>query len=224
MPAVATKGGPLAGLIQKEMSDPARRQPLWRGPGGAGSQGGVTQGLLAKYLVCPERFRVKTIEGLAPGDRFSKVLEYGQMWHACEESLAEHGDGKWPFALAEYAKGLLAKYPFSRDDVEKWFEVCRTQFPVYIDFWRKHPDVVARKPLLQERAFDVPYKLPSGRTVRLRGKWDSVDLVGDGVWLMENKSKGEIDEEQLRKQLKFDLQTLFYITALREATRGGEIL
>jgi hypothetical protein len=72
--------------------------------------------------------------------------------------------------------------------------------------------------LFQEQVFDVPYALPSGRTVRLRGKFDSVDLIGKGknasVYLQENKTKGNLDEQQLKRQLQFDLQTMMYLIAL----------
>ena len=229
MPAVATRPEPktLADAVQRNLSDPTRGKPLWAGPCGAGPQGGVTQGLVAKYLVCPERFRVKTIEGLAPGDRFSKVLEYGNCWHVCEESFAAHGDARWPIALTEYAKGLLAKYPFSRDDVEKWFEICKLQFPIYVRYWAKHKDVLQRKPLLQEYELDVQHALPSGRVVRLRGKLDSLDAVGSGreagLWIQENKSKGDIDEQQLRKQLLFDLQSMTYLVAFNDYRQGCNV-
>lgn len=73
-----------------------------------------------------------------------------------------------------------------------------------------------RTPLLQEHAFDVPYRLPSGRTVRLRGRWDSVDLVGGGIWLQENKTKSDIDQQGLTRQLTRDLQSMLYLAALCE--------
>jgi hypothetical protein len=102
--------------------------------------------------------------------------------------------------------------------VQHWYNVCKTQFPLYIKYWAKHPDVRDRTPLLQEQVFDVPYKLPSGRIVRLKGKWDSVDLIGKGknaaVYLQENKSKSDIDEQQLKRQLGFDLQTMIYRIAM----------
>jgi hypothetical protein len=78
-----------------------------------------------------------------------------------------------------------------------------------------------RTPLLQEQVFNVPYILPSGRVARLRGKWDSVDLITEGkrksVWLMENKTKGDIDVNLMRRQLQFDLQTMLYLVALNES-------
>jgi hypothetical protein len=66
------------------------------------------------------------------------------------------------------------------------------------------------------QVFDVTYTLPSGRKVRLRGKWDSADKTGDELWLQENKTKGRIDEQQILRQLKFDLQTMVYLIALKQ--------
>ena len=215
---------------------PAERGPLWEGPAGAGPNGGVTQSLISRWLSCRERFRLHAIEGLCPAERFRHALEYGRMWHVCEEALAGiHRDatvgGKWKaaveWALTQHAEALVQKFPLQREEIEHWASVCATQFPLYVAHWEAHPDVVNRWPLLQEHVFDVVYPLPSGRQVRLRGRWDSVDLVGKGgaagVWLMENKTKGDIREGQLRRQLGsgFDLQTLTYLVALREWKEQG---
>lgn len=82
----------------------------------------------------------------------------------------------------------------------------------------EHPDNMSRTPLIQEGEFNVPYQLHSGRTVHLRGKWDSVDLIKEGktsgVWLQENKTKGDVNPAALQQQLRFDLQTMFYLVAL----------
>ena len=72
---------------------------------------------------------------------------------------------------------------------------------------------------IQEEVFNVPLKLPSGHVVRLRGKFDSVDYVASptaeaGIWLQENKTKGDIEEEDIARQLTMDLQTMMYLTAL----------
>src|SRR2546422_151518 len=117
-------------------------------------------------------------------------LEYGSMWHICEEALARSPKqlghktklfvSCWDLELKSYAQKLCQRYKLQQHEVEKWYNVCRIQFPVYIDYWSKHPDVTERTPLLQEQAFCIPYKLPSGRVIRLKGKFDSVDLIGKG--------------------------------------------
>ena len=168
--------------------------------------------MLSRYLVCKERFRVQYIEGLRPQPGFEAKIEYGQMWHVCEEALA---NGKpWEPALIGYCKGLSKIYPMNGQDISHWWKVCAIQFPIYVKYWSKHRDVKNRKPLAQEYVFDIPYQLPSGRMVRLRGKFDSVDLISNKVWLQENKTKSDIDRIKLTRQLSFDLQTMLYLTAL----------
>jgi len=207
---------------------PQRKGPVWGGP----EKEGITFSLLSRFLTCRERFRILVVEGLKPVERWNHRIEYGSMWHVCEEAFASevrHFKGElngvdttlWSDNLQEYCKKLCQRYPMDQNDIDKWYNVCKVQFPIYAKHWREHPDVVDRTPLLQEQVFDVPYKLPSGRTVRLRGKWDSVDLIGKGkgagVYLQENKTKGDIEPEQMQRQLTFDLQTQLYLVALYEA-------
>ncbi len=186
---------------------------LWKGP----ETDGITFSMLAKFLTCRERFRVAYVVGLKPPDAFNHRIEYGQMWHVCEEALAE-GRACWSAPLHEYAKELVRKYPLAQEQIVHWYEVCKVQFAEYVRYWAEQPDVTARTPLLQEYVFDVPYTLLSGRTVRLRGKFDTVDLIGTGkaagTYLQENKTKGDVDEQSLTRQLTFDLQTMMYLTAL----------
>ena len=192
---------------------PTRSGPLWLGPEDPGPRGGITFSMLSRFLTCRERFRVNFVVGLRPAERFRAAVEYGNMWHACEEALAGRKD--WLPALAAYGRELVARYPQDQDEIQKWYNVCKTQFPVYVDFWSKHPDVKSRRPLLQEESFHVSYRLPSGRIVYLRGKWDSVDLIGKNeVYLQENKTKSQIDVVELSRQLTFDMQTMMYLVAL----------
>jgi hypothetical protein len=52
--------------------------------------------------------------------------------------------------------------------------------------------------------------------VRLRGKFDAVDRIGEeAIYLQENKTKGDINEEKMQRQLLFDLQSNFYLIALQ---------
>lgn len=195
-----------------------RMEPLWKGP----EEGGITFSLLSRFLSCRERFRIMVVEGLQAADRWNHRLGYGEMWHMCEEALAAGNNpgnkvDQWT-PLLRYAQENCRRYPLQQEEIDKWYNVCKVQFPIYVEYWKRNPDVQNRSPICQELAFNVPYKLPSGRVVRLRGKWDSVDKIGVGsdvgVWLQENKTKGDINETLLYRQLKFDLQTMIYLTAL----------
>jgi len=199
-----------------------KAEPVWDGPCDEGEKGGITQSMLSLFMACRERARLRWMEGITTIDSFSHRMEYGSMWHACEESLAKGGPRNQLWVpLTKYCQKLCKKYPTQQQQIVHWHNVCKVQFPIYVDYWKKHPDVKDRTPLLQEQVFHVPYKLPSERTVWLRGKFDSVDLIGKskaiGVWLQENKSKGDIKEEQMKRQLGFDLQTGMYMVALKLA-------
>lgn len=191
--------------------------PIWEGP----EVDGVTFSLLTKFLTCRERFRLYVIEGLRPADSFNEKMEFGQMWHTCEEAIAAGKDWSGSCAggpLGDYAKGLCKRYPLSQERIQYWYDVTKLMFPLYVDYWSKHADVTGRTPVEQEKVFDVEYPLPSGREVRLRGKRDSVDRVGKGknvgVYLKENKTKQRIEEQKIARHLTFDLQTMMYLTAL----------
>lgn len=194
-----------------------RGEPVWRGP----EQDGITFSLLSRFLVCRERFRLLVVEGLKPRDQFNHRIEFGNMWHVCEEAHASTDGTNWSRPLLDHARYLCEKYPYNRDEINNWYGIAMTMFPIYVEHWSKHPDVIARKPLLFEQTFSVPYKLPSGRVVRLRGKWDSVDLVDGGIWLMENKTKSDPDVEQIKRQLLFDLQTMLYVVAYTSDSWAG---
>ncbi len=214
---------------EKEMAAKVARRnvPVWGGP----EKDGITFSLLSRFLVCRERFRLLVVEGLKPKEGFNHRLEFGSMWHVCEEALAHPLPRSkiaiWNTKLQDYLKQLCDRFPLDREQVIHWGSMCQALFPVYVQHWSRHPDVINRTPLLQEQVFDVPYKLPSGRTVRLRGKWDSVDLVWDGktagIYIQENKTKSQIDGRKITQQLLFDLQTMMYAVALVGKFQNGMV-
>jgi hypothetical protein len=211
-----------AGYVRPKPLD----KPVWKGP----EIDGVTQSLLGRFLVCRERFRLLVVEGLQPNENWNARLGYGNMWHACEEAWSERpGDeDHWVRTLLEHAKKEAAENRLQQREIQKWYNICLRQFPTYLEYWRETPDEIARKPILQEQVFSVAHPLPSGRTVVLRGKWDGVSVIESGedrgIWLDEHKSKGYPDEQKIRRQLSFDLQTMLYLVALMDELERGEML
>jgi len=202
-------------VVQKRDLNSQRTRPTklaaWDGPISIG----VTQSMLSNYLQCKERFRVKLIDGLSPVDELSIPLEFGNLWHLCEERLAAHEE--WEEDVKEYADNLILKHPGRVDDIVTLYNACLIEFAIYVQFWSEHEDVITRTPLLQEKNFRVEYDLPSGRTVLLRGKWDAIDLIGErDIFLQENKSKTGIQIYKIKNQLKYDLQVMVYLIAMEQ--------
>jgi hypothetical protein len=198
--------------LRKEKKQSSRK-PLWKGP----EKDGITFSLLCKFLVCRERFRLLVVEGLKDSRdvEFSHALEYGNLWHRAEEAHAAGED--WREAVKALSQRIREHYPTHERALAKWTRLCLIQFPLYCNYWasvsRKQPEG-KKKPLLQEYAFKIPYQLSYGRVVVLRGKFDSVFLRSKRVWLQENKTKGEIDEEGITSTISENLQTMLYLIAL----------
>lgn len=186
-------------------------EPAWKGP----VEDGVSQSLLHSYLVCKERFRITAIDGISVPDAFNKSIEFGQMWHICEEHLAAGTD--WEKPLKEYAADISIRvYRTETFQINQLYNLVKILFPIYIDYWSDDPEVKNREPLFQEKVFKIEYELPSGRKVKLRGKFDAVDVIkGEGVYLQENKTKSQIDNQAIELQLNNDLQVMMYLIALR---------
>ena len=89
----------------REAKVPQSRGPVWTGPMDSGPNGGVTFSLLSRYIADPERFRIKVMEGWGPAPTFNHRIEYGSMWHVCEEALAKrHPNDATPHIYAgDYA-------------------------------------------------------------------------------------------------------------------------
>lgn len=215
---------------KRSLKTPKRPFPLWKGP----EKDGITQSMISKWLVCRERARLEWVEGWKAVDEFNHRIEYGNMWHECEEGFAKEGHTEkgipyWRKRLDDYVVKLCEKYPTQKSQIEHWYRVCLCQFPIYVRWWSEHPDIKNRTPVWQEKTFRVPYKLPTGRIVTLRGKFDSVDIVQRTkrkreIWLQENKAKGDIDEQSVMEQLHFDLQSGMYLTALQILQESEEVL
>ncbi len=214
-----------------KIKKPVKTEPVWKGPEDNGHQGGITFSALSRWLSCRERFRLYAIEGLKQIDKFDHKIFFGNCWHAAEERYAKF-DAKDELEamkavmvdLQEYATRSARHYRFDQQEVAKWYEICKRQFPYYVEFWKRHPEVVQRTPIAQELTFKVPYTLPSGRIVYLRGKMDGVDLIGGktpGIYLFETKTKGNVDELMVQNQMVQDMQTLMYLVAIELVKKFG---
>lgn len=193
---------------------------------------GVTQSLIAKFLICRHRFWIRTVRGLDQDRGFDHKLEYGSMFHAGLEAFAaaknstkinfEESVKRGVAGIERYARYLQTTYPNA--DISFWRTLAVKQFPLYAQYWKKSD--TNRQYILQEQVFRVPFELPSGRTVEFRGKIDELFLQNGTTKssrknprsvLQENKIKGEVDDEGISTSLHHDLQTMSYMAALNRS-------
>lgn len=169
---------------------------------------------MSHYLECRERFRLHVVEGIKEDLGFNHAIEYGSTWHEAEE--ADTLGKPWRTAVQRYTHKLLEQWPTHHKAIGKWEAVCLTQFPIYKVHWHKDPDTRRRKYFLSEKAFKIPYTLPSGRTLILRGKIDAAYQEGKYAYTQENKTKGKIDILGIERTLVENLQTMTYWIAYHE--------
>jgi hypothetical protein len=134
------------------------------------------------------------------------------------------------YANARAEKGELSNA--GMEDLHRIAAVAYVTFVEYVNYWESLPSVRFDKKDYYERDFqwvgkEIPfefyYELPNGRKVLLKGKKDGVFNLNrqtEGKWLLENKTKGDIDEDGIRHGLKRDLQTGLYLTALQHQSNG----
>lgn len=184
------------------------KESFWKGP----YKTGITFSLLTKFLACRERFRLQVVEGLREKEEFNKALEFGNYWHEAEEAHSS-GERTWDAAMEIHRASLSSRYPKNLEEVVRWWRIAKGMFPIYLKYYQNSPHSKV-KPVLQEEVFAAPYKLPSGRTVTLRGKFDSVYIKPNGkAGIKDHKTKGEIDELGISRTLFYNLQTMLYAIA-----------
>lgn len=191
---------------------------------------GITYSFLSEFLSDRESARLTYVEGWQQTGVIS-ALEFGQMIHSCLEATALNKNV--PPSCQQIIKQYIvekAKYTkLSKSDIkelELLGQVAAIVFPLYHQFWTKHKGVEfspTAQYVSQEEKFEVPHSFhftpndgsePYIATMSLRGRFDSILRIDGKLWLMENKTKSQIDEDGLTASLAMDLQTMLYCQAI----------
>lgn len=190
---------------------------------------GITFSLLSKFIICRHRFWVRTILGYREDIGFDYKVEYGNLMHAGFEAYAAATKQTTGPRIKSAQTGIrayaddLKKRATTGDmeDIEFWTTIVIDQFDAYARHYEATD--ASKRYVAQEQVFDVQIPLPSGRSIRVRGKLDEVfhqRIKHKGKWvdgpltLQENKVKGFVDEDGLVMALHNDLQTMMYVDAL----------
>lgn len=196
---------------------------------------GVTQGFLETLLTCPEKARYKYREGLEPV-RYKGAIAFGNIVHDCLEhvytTFRDTGDSLLATASVE---GILSAHEFMarqalqeegrlsavEEELEELYGMAEALLAHYWQRWESDFDGTMQWESLEEK-FSIPYVI-DGVTIPVRGKLDGRYRRGSRrrLWVVDHKSKGEINENAIANRLALDLQSMLYLWAVRQLT--GEI-
>lgn len=161
---------------------------------------GISYSLLSKFINCRERFRLYAVEGLRPTER-KEAMEFGTIFHKALEYAAQ---GK----TTSQVNAALYKWGKAKPNIDlKLCRIAATMLPHYIREWQAEK----LQYVASEEVFKVMYKTSNGKLVPLRGRRDEMFLRNGKLWIQENKTKSNIDEDKIIKCLPEDLQTMIYV-------------
>ena len=154
---------------------------------------GLTQSIISAWCDCPQRFVYKTERW----EGFQRdTTNFGTMVHDALEWLYNI-KGRMPTSAD--VDCTLADF----DDLNgmKAFVLLNE----YLDIYKS--DFTKKKFIDVEKVFDVYFN-----GVRLRGKFDGIFQAKDeSMWIIEHKTKSQINEDDILLKLSFDFQNQFYL-------------
>lgn len=220
---------------RKITSDRKRKSKEKKVPWRDIEKNGVTYTFLSNFLQCREAARLEYVEGLTQAGMIAP-LEFGQLFHLGFELLAAgrpHTDIHQ--VTKDYVDRRIKFDKFKGRDKTEFLRlkaICDVMFPLYAAYYQSPLSATSGDPtprgvefhndtvnVAQERPFVLEHTLPvSGRTVPMNGRFDGILRLGrqQRLYLMENKTKSQIDSDGLTAYLPFDLQTMIYCFALEK--------
>ena len=179
---------------------------------------GVTYTFLAEFLQCRESARLSYVEGWSQKGLI-EALEFGSAIHKCLEAAASGDPHNYDRVLNLHRKERLPYLqPGVIHDFDRIMDMARIVFPRYYAYWlakggmEHQPDATF---LSSEEKFEIPYTLPDGRIINIRGRFDAVLNYKGQIWLMEDKTKSVVDD-RITDYLPHDLQTMLYCHAIKQ--------
>lgn len=175
----------------------------WKGP----IEGGITQSLINKFLVCPYQFYIYAGLGLKENKPDNNNLMWGDIFHKALELAIEH---------PRQIKGMIDEELLEIENKvkqhisDKWPKSPSTYLRSVMNMLRLYNDSYkADMPgIVTEKEFVVPYTNHHGLKVNLRGKRDGWH---EGTkTLIEHKCKGRIDKETTTQEIPMDQQVCLY--------------
>lgn len=196
---------------------------------------GVTQGLLQKFLTCPEKLRLSCVDGIQPiarGVMGNPALAFGNLFHETLDTIyTSHRES--PLYLSsirgvirdclreseqrdrQILNTAMNSTPEDLNTLEENYGFAEIMLTAYFEHWKEDFETFEWVGL--EETFSVPYTSPSQTVpIQIRGKFDGIFRVGGKLWLFETKTKGRIEEDSICDRLPYDLQVCLYLWAMEK--------
>lgn len=175
----------------------------WKGP----VEGGITQSLINKFLVCPYQFYIYAGLGLKENKPDNDNLMWGDIFHKALELAIEHPSLIKDMTIDDLEEiGKKVKQHIS----DKWPKSPSTYFHTVMNMLKLYDDSykLQMPGIVTELEFEEKYTTPKGLTCTLRGKRDGWHLPTKT--LIEHKCKGRIDKESTTQEIPVDQQVCLY--------------
>ncbi len=176
---------------------PNPNDPTWR-------KHGLSQSLIAKFIVCRERFRLRTVEGLTSGGS-KEAMEFGTIFH---KALELNAQGK---TTSQIFSHLRTQAKLKNYDL-MLCRIAALMVTYYLKFWKDQ--LKTARYIETEEVFEIPYKC-MGSTIMLRGRRDQAYMKDGRLWLQENKTKSQVNEDQIQMTLGYMLQPMLYLLSIK---------
>lgn len=183
-------------------------KPIWS-PG----VHGLSLSALELWLVDRVAFECSYLRDLEPVEPWNKNMQYGSLVQAGIEGFIKTRQprGAAKFIHNEFER--QCKQYDDYDDMSWWTNLAQHQVDTWIDLYGKDLDTYGVTD--SECQHKIELTLPSGRTMLLNGYID-----GEGAdIIMENKCRGEWDEDVIAREIDLNLQVNVY-QLLFKATHG----
>ena len=232
--ALGKLSGKKLGELRNKKTKP-RVDPLWT------LEQGVTYSQLSSFITCRHRFHIGKVQGWKPKG-FSLPLEFGNIFHLLVEAQDRGIPMDRMHMIADnYVNHKIDSHPdFDAETIKElgmMGAVANVTFQQYAKHWERNYsfnlESNGKQILHYEKDFDwigketefkVPYTLPTGQKILLRGKQDGkfkVHRKTPGNWLFETKTKGDVDVSGITAGLHKDMQTGLYLTAMEIEHNGA---
>lgn len=175
---------------------------------------GITQSMLSTFLTCREKSRLILNRFQALGADYYSFYR-GDLIHSfLEEWYTLEPADKPNYTVTDvldFCYEWLVKNNRleETDELHAIYDTSLLLMEYYVKFWEERDSHF--KWIALEKVFDVMWK-----GYRLRGKIDGIVEINGGIFIVETKSKAQIDEDGILDALAFDFQNLFYLTVLNE--------